>query len=92
MSNLEDILDRAVVQINPGTVEKQILDKFISIMPMTLNTTLNSYVLGPEIMYSFNHPTKGKLDMTIIHHLYNFTITPEDGYKVIYLSEIKDWP
>lgn len=30
--------------------------------------------------------------MTIIHHLYGFSITPEDGYKVIYLTEIKDWP
>lgn len=61
-------------------------------MPQTLNSTLNSYVLGPEIMYSFNHPTKGKLDMTIVHHLFNFTITPEDGFKIIYLTEIKDWP
>jgi hypothetical protein len=30
--------------------------------------------------------------MTIIHHLHKFGITPEDGYKVIYLTEIKDWP
>ena len=61
-------------------------------MPQTLNTTLNSYVLGPEIMYTFNHGTKGALNMTIIHHLYGFGITPEDGYRVVYLTEIKDWP
>jgi hypothetical protein len=30
--------------------------------------------------------------MTIVHHLYGFGITPEDGYKVIFLTEIKDWP
>lgn len=61
-------------------------------MPQTLNTTLNSYVLGPEIMYTFNHGTKGALNMTIIHHLSGFGITPEDGYRVVYLTEIKDWP
>ena len=57
---------------------------------MTLNTTLNSYILGPEINYSFEHPVKGKLNMTIFYHLYCFIITPQEGYKVIYLTEIKE--
>jgi hypothetical protein len=59
---------------------------------MTLNKTLNSYILGSEINYSFEHPLKGKLNMTIFHHMYGFSITPEEGYKVIYLTEIKDGP
>lgn len=92
LNALEDILDRAISQIVPGTVESQILEKFNSVMPQTLNTTLNSYILGPEIMYTFNHATKGALNMTIIHKLYGFGINPEDGYKVVYLTEIKDWP
>lgn len=41
-------------------------------MPMTLNTTLNSYILGPEIDYTFHHSTKGELNMSIVHHLYEF--------------------
>jgi hypothetical protein len=89
---IEDILDRAISQIVPGTVESQILEKFNSVMPQTLNSTLNSYILGPEIMYTFHHGTKGPLNMTIIHKLYGFGINPDDGYKVVYLTEIKDWP
>jgi len=30
--------------------------------------------------------------MSIIHHLYTFDVKPEEGYKVIFLTEIKDWP
>lgn len=30
--------------------------------------------------------------MTIVHHLFDFYVTPEDGYMVRYLTEIKDWP
>jgi hypothetical protein len=44
-------------------------------MLMTLNKTLNSYILGSEINYSFEHPLKGKLNMTIFHHMYGFSIT-----------------
>ena len=86
------MLDKATTQVIPSNVKNQILSKINSIMPMTLNTTLNSYILGPQINYSFEHPVKGKLNMTIVHHLFGFGITPEDGYKVIYLTEIKDWP
>lgn len=43
-------------------------------------------------MYEYHHPVKGTLSMTIIHHLYGFGISPDDGYKVIFLTEIKDWP
>lgn len=61
-------------------------------MPMTLNATLNSYILGPEIDYSFSHPSKGQLNMSIVHHVHKFDVKPVDGYKIIFLTEIKDWP
>ena len=60
-------------------------------MPITLNSTLNSYILGKEIDYSFTHHEKGQLNLSIVHHNYGFEIDPVDGYKVLYLTEIKDW-
>ena len=41
------MLDKATTQVIPNNVKNQILSKINSIMPMTLNTTLNSYILGP---------------------------------------------
>lgn len=92
LAAMEEILAKAPSGVNPGTVKTQILEKFNSVMPQTLNTTLNAYILGPEINYSFTHTSKGAMNMTIIHHNFGFDVTPEDGYKIIFLTEIKDWP
>lgn len=72
---LEDMLDRAISQINPGTVEHQFLSQFNSIFPIYLNSTLNSYEVGHEIDYTFHHTTKGELNLSIVRHNYGFNLT-----------------
>lgn len=47
MQALDEMIDGSGGAVSPSTVESQILEKFNSIMPQTLNTTLNAYILGP---------------------------------------------
>lgn len=88
---LEDMLDRAITEISPGTVEHQFLTQFNNEMPTNLNDSLNHEILGREINYTFHHTTKGELNMPIVHHNYGFDIDPTNGYKILFLTEIKDW-
>ena len=86
------MLDGIGQDVQPSTIKHQILSQFNSLMPMYLNSTLNGYILGHEIDYTFHHTSKGALNMSIVHHNYGFSIDPVDGYKVLFLTEIKDHP
>lgn len=61
-------------------------------MPSALNTSLHNSVIEPEIEYKFHSPTHGEIGMNITNSLWGFGIEPENGYQIIYLSEIKGEP
>ena len=82
------MLDRAFQNISPSNVESQILDKFNTIFPRALNDSLNHQAFSKKIQYSYPHPTKGYLNMTIVRYLWEFSITKDDGYRVLYVTEI----
>lgn len=64
------------------------MSHFDSSFPYALNSSLNHEVMGSDIHYSFTHHEHGQLNMTIVHHNYGFGVTPEDGFKLLFLTEI----
>lgn len=80
------MLDRAFQSISPSNIEHQLLDGFNSKFFPALNDSLNHEILGRDIHYSYHHPTKGDLNMTMKHQLWGFSVDKEDGYKVIYVT------
>lgn len=71
---ISDMLDRAL-NITPSTIKHQILERWNSVFQYSLNQTLNHEIIGSNIDYSFDHPDHGKMNMTIVHHNYGFSVT-----------------
>jgi hypothetical protein len=82
------MLDRAFQSIYPSNIETQIIETFNREFFIALNDSLNHEVFGHTINYSYPHPTKGPLNMSIFHQLYGFSVDKEDGYKIIFVTEI----
>lgn len=82
------MLDKAFQSIHPSNIEVQLLESFNREFFPALNDSLNHEVFGHIINYSYPHPSKGSLNMSIVHNLYEFSIDKVDGYKIIYLTEI----
>ena len=83
-----EMMDRAFQNIKPGNIKFQILQSFNSLFPFALNDSLNHQVFGDRIDYTYHHPTQGQLNMSILHHLWDFGIDQVDGYKIIYVTQI----
>lgn len=91
LENIEDMLDKVFSAIEPANFEVQILEIFNQIFPLALDDSLNHEVFGQNINYSFNSNTHGEMKMNIVHKLYEFAVTPELGYKVVFVTEIENW-
>jgi len=80
------MLDRAFQSITPSNVENQILESFNAAFPSSLNYSLNHEIWGRNINYTYQHPSKGPLNMMMVHHLWDFGIDKIEGYKIIYVT------
>ncbi len=85
---LQEMLDRAFQSISPSNIEHQLLDAFNREFFPALNDSLNHEVFGQSINYSYHHPSKGELNMTMIHQLWGFSVDKVEGYKIIFVTEI----
>lgn len=85
--HLQEMLDNATINIDPVNVKSQFLPTFNQIFPPALNDSLNHEIFGQEINYTYHSNTHGDMKMNIIHHLHGFGITPELGYKVIFVAK-----
>lgn len=87
-SVLQEMLDRAFQSISPANIESQIIEGFNREFFPALNDSLNHEVFGNNINYSYHHPSKGPLNMTIVHQLYGFSVDKINGYKIIFVTKI----
>jgi hypothetical protein len=92
LENMEDMLDKVFTSIDPANFEVQILELFNQIFPLALADSLNHELFGENIAYSFHSNTHGEMKMNIIHKVYNFGISPETGYRMVFVTEIENWP
>lgn len=58
-------------------------------MPTALNASLHESKLSPTIEYKFHSPSHGEIGFNVTNSIWNFSVNPQDGYKMIYLSEIE---
>jgi hypothetical protein len=89
---MEDMLDKVFSAIDPANFEVQILELFNQIFPLALNDSLNHEIFGEKVNYTFHSTSHGDIPLNIVHQLYDFGVTPELGYKVIFVTEIENWP
>ena len=83
---LQEMLDKAFQSIHPSNIETQIIESFNREFFPALNDSLNHEVFGYNINYSYPHPSKGPLNMSIVHHLYGFSVDKVNGFKIIFVT------
>lgn len=71
---LIEMLNKDSSKISPTNIKSQLLKSFNSQFFSALNHSVDHEVFGQSIDYSYQHPTKGLLNMTIIHQLYYFSV------------------
>ena len=89
--HLQEMLDNATTNIDPVNVKSQFLPTFNQIFPYALNDSLNHEIFGETINYTYHSSTHGEMKMNIIHQLHGLGITPELGYKIIFVTKIDEF-
>lgn len=88
LEHLQEMLNNATTSIAPVNVKSQILPAFNQVFSPALNDSLNHEIFGEAINYTFHSNTHGDMKMNIVHQLYSFGVTPEEGYKIIFVTKI----
>ena len=89
--HLQEMLDNATTNIDPVNLKSQFLPTFNQIFPPALNDSLNHEIFGEAINYTYHSSTHGEMKMNIIHQLHGLGITPELGYKIIFVTKIDEF-
>ena len=58
-------------------------------MPKALNESLHEKNLSPTIEYKFHSASHGDIGFNVTNSIWTFGVDAENGYKIIYLSEIE---
>jgi hypothetical protein len=91
MIHLQEMLDKATTQIEPGTAKYQMMTPFNALFPLALNDSLNHEVFGENVNYTWHSNTHGELNMKINHEFHSFGIDPELGYRLVLVSKIEGY-
>lgn len=91
LSALDQAINSAISAITPANIRNQIHDLVNDNFTSVLNQTLKEIVMGNKIKYSFHHPHQGELDLNFTSELYNFNITPSEGFELYYTTIIEGW-
>lgn len=87
---INQALSSAIQLITPKNVRQQLIEKLNDNYTAILNQTLREEkVFTESFNYSFAHPFKGELNVTIINQHYNHKISPEDGFELFYLTYVQ---
>jgi hypothetical protein len=89
---INQALGSAISAITPKNVKQQLLDLLNNNYTAILNQTLREEkVFSDTIQYSFPHPYKGQLNVTVLNQHFNHKISAEEGFELFYLTYIDGW-
>lgn len=88
---MQNMLDTATTSIDPSNIKVQMLEVFNQIFPLAMDDSLNHEIYGEKINYTYHSSSHGELAMNIVHQVQTFGVSPESGYKMIFITKIENF-